>query len=148
MTASVHPRGLLDTNIVILRRWIDADELAGEVAISTVTLAELSAGVHLVRGDGAEARVERAKRVEVLQRAEDEFDPIPFDTDAARAFGRISAAVVGIGRSSRRRGADLMIASVGLANGLPVYTTNPDDFAGLDALVDVVAVTRPAGADR
>lgn len=148
MTATTRPRGLLDTNIVILRRWIDVEELPAEVAISSVTLAELSAGVHLVRGDGAAARAERSGRVEVLQRAEDEFEPIPFDTHAARAFGRVSAAVLGIGRSPRRRLADLLIASVGVANELPVYTTNPDDYAGLDGLVEIVAVSRPAEAGR
>lgn len=44
MTADVHGRGLVDTNILILRAWIDPRELPDEVAISAVTLAELSAG--------------------------------------------------------------------------------------------------------
>jgi predicted nucleic acid-binding protein len=35
-----------------------------------------------------------------------------------------------------------MIAAVALANGLPLYTRNPDDFAGIDGLV-VIAVTHP-----
>ena len=135
--------GLLDTNIVILRRWIDVDDLPDQVAISAVTLAELSAGVHLVSGDDAEARAVRARRTDVLQRVEDEFDPIPFDTEAARAFGRVSAAVVNVGRSPRRRVADLMIASVAAANGLPLFTTNAADFAGLAGIVEVISVERP-----
>lgn len=135
--------GLLDTNILILRRWIDPESLPDASAISAVTLAELSAGVHLVQGDDAAARAERARRTDVLQRAENEFDPIPFDADAARSFGRISAAVRDSGRIPRRRLADLMIASVAAAAGLPLYTTNPDDFAGLDEIVRVVAVPRP-----
>lgn len=138
-----HGRGLLDTNILILRRSIAAESLPDELAISAVTLAELSAGVHLVRGDDAEARAERARRTDVLQRAENEFDPIAFDADAARAFGRISAAVLDTGRTPRRRVADLMIASVAAAQRLPLYTTNPDDFAGLDGIVDVLRVPRP-----
>ncbi|WP_173923351.1 type II toxin-antitoxin system VapC family toxin [Agromyces sp. Marseille-P2726] len=136
-----HPRGLLDTNIVILRRWIDPDDLPAEVAISAVTLAELSAGVHLVRG--ADSATERARRIDVLQRVEHEFDPIPFDVDAARAFGRISAAVQAVGRTPRRRIADLMIAAVAAAQSLPLYTTNPRDFVGLDELLEVEAVSRP-----
>ena len=136
-----HERGLLDTNIVILRRWIDADDLPAQMAISAVTLAELSAGVHLVQAGDAAA--ERARRTDVLQRVEHEFDPIPFDADAARAFGRISAAVAAIGRTPRRRIADLMIAAVAAAHSLPLYTTNPHDFAGLDELIEVVAVPRP-----
>ena len=103
-------RGLLDTNIVILRHDIDPVELPDELAISAVTLAELSAGVHLVSGDSAEAIEERARRADVLQRAENEFDPIPFEVESARAFGRISAAVQARGRTPRRRVADLMIA--------------------------------------
>lgn len=139
-----HEQGLLDTNIVILRRSINADDLPTEVAISAVTLAELSAGVHLV--SGADTAAERARRIDVLQRVEHEFDPIPFDAEAARAFGRISAAVQAIGRTPRRRIADLMIAAVAAAHSLPLYTTNPDDFVGLDELVDVVAVPRPEAA--
>lgn len=135
--------GLLDTNVLILRRWISAESLPEAMAISAVTLAELSAGVHLVEGDDAGARAERARRTDVLQRVESEFDPIPFDVEAARAFGRISAAVRDSGRTPRRRIADLMIASVGAATGLPIYTTNPDDFAGLDGIVRVVPVPHP-----
>ena len=36
-----------------------------------------------------------------------------------------------------------MIASTALANRLPVYTTNPNDFVGLDGLLTIVAVDRP-----
>lgn len=141
--AAEHRQGLLDTNILILRRWLDAEDLPEEMAISAVTLAELAAGVHLVRGDDAQARAERARRTDVLQRAESEFDPIPFDGEAARAFGRISAAVRASGRAPRRRMADLMIASVAAANGLPLYTTHPADLTGLADLVTVVPVRRP-----
>lgn len=136
-------RGLLDTNIVILRHVIDPDELPGEMAISAITLAELSAGVHLVSGDNKEAIEERARRADVLQRAENEFDPLPFETESARAFGRISAAVQARGRTPRRRIADLMIASIAVAAELPLYTTNPADFDGLDSIVRIVPVQRP-----
>ena len=138
-----HARGLLDTDILILRRSIAPELLPDELAISAVTLAELSAGVHLVRGDDPQARAERARRTDVLQRAENEFDPIAFDAHAARTFGRISAAVQDAGRTPRRRVADLMIAAVAAAQGLPLYTTNPDDFAGLDGIVEVARVLRP-----
>ncbi|MGW5521943.1 PIN domain-containing protein [Gordonia sp. NPDC003950] len=136
-------RGLLDTNILILRHAIDPEELPVEMAISAITLAELSAGVHLVRGDEAEASSGRARRAAVLQRVENEFDPLPFDADAARAFGCISAAVQARDRTPRRRAADLMIAAVSAAAMLPLYTTNPDDFDGLDGIVRVIPVNRP-----
>lgn len=144
MSATRNSRGLLDTNTVILARWIDSTELPEEMAISAVTLAELSAGPHLVRGDDADARAERARRSDVVQRAENEFDPLPFDAEAARAYGRISAAVTDVGRTPRRRAADLMIAAVAAAQGLPLYTTNPSDYLGVEDLVDIVAVHRPA----
>jgi predicted nucleic acid-binding protein len=140
-------RGMLDTNVLILRRWVNPDELPDEVAISAITLAELSAGPHQVRPDHQQAEydehAERGRRLDVLQRAEHEFDPVPFDAEAARAYGQVAAAVIGAGRSPRRRMADLMIASTAIAAGLPLYTTNPDDFTGLDELLVVVPVSSP-----
>lgn len=140
-------QGLLDTNILILRRWVDPDDLPDEMAISAITLAELSAGPHQVRPDSEQTEyhehAERARRLDVLQRAENEFDPIPFDAEAARAYGRVAAAVIATGRRPRRRTADLMIASTAIAVGLPLFTTNPGDFAGLDDLLQVIPVTRP-----
>ncbi|WP_300011920.1 type II toxin-antitoxin system VapC family toxin [Pseudonocardia sp.] len=145
-------QGLLDTNIVILRRWIDAADLPAEMAICTITLAELSAGPHLVRRDNEQDHyqelAERARRLDVLQRAENEFDPIPFDADAARTYGRVAAGVVAAGRSPRRRTADLMIASVAITHELPLFTTNPADFRGLGDLLSVVAVRLPGAAPR
>lgn len=133
-------QGLLDTNILILWRSIDLAALPEEMAISAVTLAELSSGVHLVSRD---ATGERAKRLEVLQRVEHEFDPIPFGAEAARAFGRLTAAVRDAGRTPRRRTAVLMIAAVAAAEDLPLYTANPQDFRGLEEIVDLVPVPRP-----
>jgi len=140
-------QGMLDTNIVVLRSWIDPAELPDEMAITAVTLAELSAGPHEVRRndeqDTYDEHAERARRLEILQRAENEFDPVPFDAEAARIFGRVTAAVVAAGRKPRRRLADLMIAATAIAEGLALFTTNPGDFAGLDSLLRVIPVTRP-----
>jgi len=141
-------QGMLDTNILILRRWIDPAELPGEMAISAITLAELSAGPHEVRRgdeqDSYDEHAERARRLDILQRAESEFDPVPFDAEAARIYGRVTAAVIASGRKPRRRVIDLMIASTAIAERLPLFTTNPDDFAGLETLISIVPVTRPA----
>ncbi|MFF5343118.1 type II toxin-antitoxin system VapC family toxin [Streptomyces althioticus] len=144
---TTYEQGLLDTNIVILRRWVDPEELPDEMAITAITLAELSAGPHEVRRNDEQSaydeHVERARRLDVLQRAENEFDPIPFGAEAARIYGRICAAVISAGRKPRRRIADLMIASIAVAEDLPLFTTNPDDFTGLDDLLTVVPVGRP-----
>ncbi|MHB1432708.1 MAG: PIN domain-containing protein [Streptosporangiaceae bacterium] len=140
-------RGLLDTNILILRRWIDPEQLPDEMAVSAITLAELSAGPHQVRRndeqDDYDEHDERARRLEILQRAENEFDPIPFDAEAARIYGRVTAAVITAGRTPRRRIADLMIAATAIAEGLPLFTTNPGDYTGLESLTPVIPVTRP-----
>jgi predicted nucleic acid-binding protein len=141
-----HEQGLLDTNIMILRKWIDADELPAEMAIRAITLAELSAAptrYAAATSSEYDEHAERARRMDVLQRAENEFDPIPFDVEAARIYGRICAAVVSAGRKPRRRVADLMIAAIAAAEELPLFTTNPDDFKGLDSLITIVPVTRP-----
>jgi predicted nucleic acid-binding protein len=147
MTDDNVQRGLLDTNVIVLRRWIEPAELPDLMAISAITLAELSAGPHLVRSNDDQTeydeRTERARRIDMLQRAENEFDPVPFDAEAARIYGRLESAVVAAGRQPRRRVADLMIAATAIGEDLPLYTTNPDDFASLDDLLTVVSVTRP-----
>ena len=147
MTAERSAQGLLDTSIMILRKWINPAELPDQMAISAVTLAELSAGPHQVRRNDEQSdydeHAERARRLDVLQRAENEFDPIPFDAEAARIYGRVTAAVITAGRKPRRRLADLMIAAIAIAEDLPLFTTSPDDFAGLDHLLTLVPVTRP-----
>jgi predicted nucleic acid-binding protein len=132
-------RGLLDTNILILRGRIAHSQLPAVVSICAVTLAELSAGPH-----HGEDPIERARRLDVLRHAEFEFDPLPFNAEAARAFGQVCAAVLAAGRKPRGRVSDLMIASVAIANRLPLYTTNPVDFDGLENLLTVVPVTNPA----
>lgn len=128
--------GLIDTSVVI--DWDDpavVTALPHEVAISSITLAELTAGPHL-----ASDTPERARRQARLQQAESLFDPLPFDVAAARSHGQVVAAVASSGRSHRRRVADLLIAAVAHAQGLQLYTRNADDFAGLDGLIDVVAI--------
>jgi predicted nucleic acid-binding protein len=131
-------RGLVDTNIVIHLPRLQPDELPDELVICAVTLAELSAGPH-----HAPDVAERARRINLLQHVEQVFEPLPFDAEAARCFGLVRAAVFSVGRVTRRRLADLQIAATALANALPLYTTNPKDFVGLEDLVDVRPVNRP-----
>jgi predicted nucleic acid-binding protein len=138
VTGEARTRGLIDTNIVIHLSALGGAGLPDEMVISAVTLAELSAGPH-----HASDPAERARRMSVLQHAESTFEPLPFDTEAARAFGMIAAAVLAAGRTPRRRIADLMIASTAVANRLPLYTTNAGDFTGLGDLMAVIAVPRP-----
>ena len=130
MSESGVSRGVLDTSVVIDHDAIDGALLPDETAIAAVTLAELAAGPHAT-SDGAE----RARRQDRLHWAASHWDPLPFDAEAARAYGRIYAALRTRGRTGRRRVADLLIAATAVANGLPLYTRNPADFAGLAPLV-------------
>ena len=122
-------RGLLDTNVLIRLSEIDEERLPLELLISTVTLAELSVGPLVATDD-----VERASRQAHLQLAEADFEPLPFDVEAAREFGRMAAALRSSGRKTRARTYDAMIAAIAVANDLPLYTCNPDDFSGIDRL--------------
>jgi predicted nucleic acid-binding protein len=84
--------------------------------------------------------VKRAGRVAVLQHVEATFDPLPYDQGAARLFGQICAAVRASGREPRKRASDLMIAATAASNQLPLYTVNPDDFKGAEALIEIIGI--------
>ena len=136
---TVHRVGVLDTNAVVLLDRLTADDLPAQPTITSVTLAELSVGP-LVTDDP----VERAARQARLQETENAFDPLPFDAAAARAFGRVAADLRRGGRRVQARAFDALIAATAIANDLPVFTCNPRDFAGIDALT-VVPVPHPDG---
>jgi len=128
-------RGLLDTSVVVDDDLVDPALLPDESAIAAVTLAELAAGPHATKDEQ-----ERARRQDRLQRAAATWDPIPFNTEAARTYGRVFAATRAAGRSSRTRISDLLTVSTAAANRLPLYTRNAADFAGLEQIATVIAV--------
>lgn len=130
-----HERGLLDTSVVVDLAVLAPGDLPAQPAVSALTVAELTAGPH-----ATDDPAERARRQAHLQRTETTFDPLPFDHHAAQCYGQVYAAVRARGRTARGRVVDLLIAAVALANQLPLYTRNPDDFAGLERLVEVVAI--------
>ena len=143
MTTQGQTRGVLDTStVILLSRIRDAALLPAQPVITAVTLAELSVGPLVARTDE-----ERVARQAHLQQAETDFDPIPFDAAAARAFGGVAASLRRTGRKGAARAYDAMIAATALANGLAVYTCNPADFAGIDGL-EVVAIPHPDAPQR
>ena len=138
MPEARHPRGIIDTSVVIDLERVNPADLPNEVAVSAVTLAELAAGPHAT-SDPAE----RARRQDRLQRAESTFDPVHVNGAVARAYGRVYSAVIEAGRKARgRRSFDLLIAATALAAELPLYTRNPNDFFELDGLLEIVDVQR------
>ncbi len=138
MTSREERRGVLDTNVVLL-----LPQLANSVAlpsrplITAITLAELSAGPLAAATDA-----ERARRQAQLQQAESDFDALPFDEVAARSFGRVAADLRSAGRKASARPYDALIAAIAIAHGLPLYTTNPEDFSAITSL-EVIPVPHP-----
>lgn len=122
-------RGILDTSTVVLLGRLDPEYLPEEPLITAVTLAELSVGPLV-----ATTRKERSSRQAVLQHTEADFEPLPFDAEAARALGGVAASLRAAGRKVEARGYDAMIAATAIANGLPLFTVNPADFSGIDRL--------------
>jgi len=136
--AASSSQGVLDTSTVIrLGQIADPALLPDEPLITAITLAELSVGP-LVAVDERP----RSARQAHLQQAEADFDPLPFDAAAARAFGQVAASLRRAGRKTAARAYDAMIAATALAHDLPIYTCNPADFEGIDGL-EVVAVGAP-----
>jgi len=122
---------MLDTSTVILLGQIaDSESLPAEAHISAITLAELSVGPLVAKTDA-----ERAARQAHLQQAEADFEPLPFDSAAARAFGGVASSLRSAGRKPAARAYDALIAAAAIAHDLPLFTCNPEDFRAIDGLV-------------
>lgn len=130
--------GLLDTSVVIEAGMsgFDEDSLPAISLISSVTLGELSTGPLLASTPNDAAK--RLRRLQATEQTYAEF-VLPYDAAAARVYGTVVADVVQLGRSHRRRISDLQIAAIAIANALPLYTINVDDFRGIRDL-EVVRV--------
>ena len=116
---------------------MESGPLPSEPRITAVTLAELTLGPLVASADD-----ERVRREERLRQAKADFIVLPFDRAAARAFGQVSADLRAAGRKASARRYDALIAAIAIANGLSLYTANPDDFVGISGL-EVVAVPHP-----
>lgn len=125
-------RAILDTSILLAD---DVPALEGELAISAAALAELHFGV-LVTSD-ARTRAERLRRLTAFERR---FTALPVDDAVAASYGQLAAAVVATGRQSRARVMDLLIAATAHAHSARLYTRNANDLAGLEKLVEIVAL--------
>ena len=131
-----HSRGLLDTSVVIGFDFLDVSVLPEESAVSAITIAELSSGP-----SAATTQAEQSARQDRLQRVEAAFDALAFDSQAARAFGRIAPVLRSSGRKPRGANlADYLIAATALAHDLPLYTLDHGDVTPLSKLIEIVAV--------
>lgn len=127
--------GVLDTCAYIDLDVLDPAALPRVPEITCITLAELYQGVAMSKDAST-----RAARAEKLGAAVADFDPLPFDRDAAARYGSLVARTIAAGRDPRPRRMDLMIAAIASTAGLPLYTRNAAGFRGLDTLVTVVEV--------
>lgn len=133
--ADRHESGVLNTCVYIDLERLDATALPSIPEITAITMAELHQGVAMAKSAAA-----RAARAEKLGVAIVDFDPLPFDGDAATRYGSLVALTLEADRDPRPRKLDLMIAAIASSRGLPLYTRDIDDFAGLDDMVTVIAV--------
>jgi predicted nucleic acid-binding protein len=128
---------VLDTGGVIDYADLELGEWAsGLVLVSAVTVAELAYGVDV--GD-AEQRALRRERLRTLIR---DHEVLPFGVEEAKLYGVLATLVRAGGRNPRPRRLDLQIAATAAAARVPLLTTNPDDFAGTESLVEVVGLRR------
>jgi predicted nucleic acid-binding protein len=130
---------VLDTCTYIDLDVVDPAHLPVLPELTAVTLAELHQGVAMAKDPAT-----RAARMEKLGAAVADFDPLPFDDDAAARYGTLvtltNSLTISARRDPRPRRVDLMIAAIASARGLPLFTRNPDDFKGLDPTLTIVPI--------
>jgi tRNA(fMet)-specific endonuclease VapC len=123
-------RYLLDTNVMIratLGEPVILERLSAlaisDVAMSAITFAELAAGA----AEFADASGALRDRLSLVA---ENVDVLPFDADAAQAYGRLMTAL----KAKRSRALDRMIAAHALSAGMKLVTTNVDDFDDVPGL--------------
>lgn len=131
---AAYERVLLDTSVVIDFPAAAVATHATTAAVSTISLAELSYGLHT--GDP----LVNAAREQRYHWITNTFATIPFDEPAARVYGALCANVRATGRDPRPRRFDLLIAAVSVALGIPLVTRNESDFVGIHTALDVITV--------
>jgi predicted nucleic acid-binding protein len=128
--------GLLDTSVVVDLNKIPRNEVPFTSCISALTLAELSAGLAVAKDQQV-----RLARQHQLQLVESTIELLPFDSQCARMYSHIVAAVHAIGRKTRGpRTVDLMIAATAMAHRLPLYTRNVQDLKGCEKLIEIIKI--------
>lgn len=133
--AETEPRGVLDTCTYIDLADIDAEMLPDIPELTVISMTELHQGVAM-----AKTAASRAARIERLNSAVEDFDPLPYGSEAASRFGTLATLTLERGRSPKPRRLDLMIAAIASVHQLPLYTRNPADFKGLESQLRVVEV--------
>lgn len=114
-------RAILDTSFFVATesgRPLGKMEGVTETEISAVRVAELTVGVLMANDD------DRPTRVATLAAVESRWDPLPVDTEVARQFARIAAALRAGGR--RVPILDALVAATAIVEQIPVVTQDND----------------------
>lgn len=126
---------LLDTSVLIDHEAVDLGEYTNAAAaISAITAAELAFGLDIT--DPVE-RLARSNRFDKVLR---DFDVLPFNLETAKLYGTLASLVRQSGRNPRPRRMDLQIAATAVAQRIPLLTRNPDDFASVKRMLQIVAI--------
>ncbi|MFE7574617.1 twitching motility protein PilT [Streptomyces sp. CB01249] len=133
--AERHRVGVLDTCTYIDLDLLRAEDLPAFPLLTAVTMAELQQGVAMAKDAAG-----RAARMEKLGAAVADFEPLPFNGEAAARYGSLVSLTLAVGRDPRPRRLDLMIAAIASVGELPLFTRNAGDFKGLEGVLTVVPV--------
>jgi predicted nucleic acid-binding protein len=124
---SARPRlGLADTSLFVAQeqdRPLRGDP-PEQIAVSVISVGELSLGVLVASADV------RAQRLETVRRAE-ELDPLPIDGSVARAWAALRLRLREAGRRMPLN--DSWIAATAIAEGIPVVSQD-DDYDNVPGL--------------
>lgn len=124
-------RALLDTSLLVAG---DLDHPGYEVAVASLSWAELQFGIRAARSE-----LERARRQTRIFRLRALLGSgLPFDDAAAATYGILCGLVLANGREVRGRAIDLMIVATAATHDAAVLTRNTEDFVGLEDFVAVI----------
>jgi hypothetical protein len=131
---------VLDTNVIseLMRAsphrrvaaWV-ATRPASSLFTTTVSMAEILFGTAILPPGKRQRAIEAA--AEQMFAEDFEARVLPFDTEAARTFGRLAAARRRIGRPIAQ--ADAQIAAIVVSRGATLATRNTADFTDTGAAV-------------
>ncbi|WP_346925615.1 PIN domain-containing protein [uncultured Arthrobacter sp.] len=127
-------RGLLDTSVFIAEevgRELRATDLPEVMAVSVITVGELTAGVL----SGSDA-LTTGRRLRTLDRV-NQFVALPIDVSVATEWARLRVRLAEAGR--RVAPNDLWIAATAVVHALPLFTQDAD-FDPLDGISGLVVV--------
>jgi len=125
-------RAVLDTSVLVAT---GVPALAGELAVSAASLAELHFGVLVT--DDAQVRAARLRRLTLIEHL---FTPLAVDGAVARSYGHLASMVARRGRQAPPRVLDLVAAATAHAHDAALYTRNAGDLRGIEDSLEIVAV--------